>query len=113
MEIKRRDIILVSLDPVIGSEQGKTRPALVVQNDVGNKFSPTIIVAPLTSEIFSKVYPINVYVEKKYTGLDQDSTILLGQIRTIDKKRIIRKLGSLDKELMIKVDKAIMVSLDL
>jgi len=112
MEIKRGYIILVNLDPVIGREQGKIRPALIIQNDIGNKYSPTTIIAPITSKVFSKEFPTNVQVTRD-SGLDCDSTILLNQIRTIDKARIIRKIGKLNANLMRKVDLAIKVSLDL
>ena len=113
MEIKRGDIVLVSLDPTIGSEQGKTRPALVIQNDIGNEFSPITIVAPITSKIYSKEYPTNVEISSKESGLEKKSTVLLNQIRAIDKKRIIKKINNLNNELMTKVNMAIKVSLDL
>lgn len=113
MEIKRGDLILVSLDPVVGSEQGKTRPAVVIQNDIGNKYSPTTIIAPLTSKIFSKEYPINVIISKEETGLKTDSTALLNQIRTIDKRRIIKKLASVGDTTLEKINSAIKISLSL
>lgn len=87
ININRNDIVLVNLDPVIGSEQGKTRPALIIQNDIGNKYSPTTTVAPITSRIFSKQFPTNVEVDKTNSPLREKSTILLNQIRTIDKSR--------------------------
>ena len=110
-DIKRGDIVLVNLDPVIGSEQGNTRPVLILQNDVGNKHSPVTIVASITSKVFEKEYPFNVFVSASDSGLDEDSTILLNQIRTIDKQRIIKKIGSIGDEYIKKVDKAIVVSL--
>jgi len=113
MDIKRGDIILVNLDPVIGSEQGKIRPAVVIQNDDGNKFSPTTIIAPITSKLFSKEYPTNIEIPEGYFGLDKKSTILLNQIRTIDKKRIIKKKGNLNDNFLKKVELAIKSSLDL
>lgn len=113
MEIKRGDLVLVHLDPVVGSEQGKIRPALIIQNDVGNQYSPTTIIAPMTSTIFSKDFPTNVFLLKKNSGLDKDSTILLNQIRVIDKSRIVKKLSRLDYESMKRVDAAIQVSLGL
>lgn len=113
MEIKRGDLILVSLDPVVGSEQGKTRPAVVIQNDIGNKYSPTTIIAPLTSKIFSKEYPINVIISKEETGLKTDSTAPLNQIRTIDKRRIIKKLASVGDTTLEKINSAIKISLSL
>lgn len=113
MDIRRGDIFLVNLEPVKGSEQGRTRPCLVIQNDIGNRFSPTVIVAPLTTKAFSKEYPTNVAVGGEDSGLDSDSTVLLNQIRTIDKSRLIRRLCRLDTTMMQRVDMAIKVSLGL
>ncbi len=113
MRIIRGDIVIVNLNPSIGSEQGKIRPALVIQNDVGNEYSPTTIIAPITSKIFSKEFPTNVILASKDSGLEKDSTILLNQIRTIDKSRVIKRLRSVDKKLMEKVNSAIKISLDL
>jgi mRNA interferase MazF len=113
MKIRRGDIVIVNLDPVIGSEQGKVRPAVVIQNDIGNEFSPVIIVAPITSQIFGKDYPINVKIEKNISGLEKDSNILLNQIRTVDKKRICKNLGSLPNYIITKVDNALKLSLGL
>tara|TARA_Y100000034_G_C6744869_1_gene330729 strand:- start:72 stop:416 length:345 start_codon:yes stop_codon:yes gene_type:complete len=113
MKIKRNELVLVNLDPVVGSEQGRMRPALVIQNDIGNDYSPTTIVAAITTKIFSKEFPTNVTIPSKNTKLDKDSTILLNQIRTIDKSRIVKKLGKLDISIMRKVEMAIKVSLDL
>lgn len=111
--MKRGDIVLVDLDPKKGSEQGKTRPALVIQNDTGNEFSPTTIVAPLTSS-YEKVYPVNVEVKHEGTDLEKDSVVLLNQIATVDiEARIIKKFGSLSAEKMREVDKAIKISLGL
>ncbi len=111
IEIKRGDIVLVNLEPVIGSELGKTRPVLVIQNDVGNKYSPVTIVASITSRVFNKEFLTNVFIPAKDSKLNKDSTILFNQIRTIDKRRIVNKLSSLDESYMKKVDKAIIVSL--
>jgi len=113
MEIKRGDVLLVNLEPVTGAEQGRIRPVIVIQNDIGNKFSPTTIIAPITSKIFSKEFPTNVKASARQSGLKKDSTILLNQIRTIDKSRIIKKVRSLEREIMNKVDLAIKISLDL
>ena len=113
MDIKRGDIVLVGLDPVVGSEEGKIRPALVIQNDLGNKYSPTIIVAPITSKIFNKEFPTNVLIEENASGLEKESTILLNQIRTIDKSRIIKKISKANEVIIKKVDLAIKVSLGL
>ncbi|MDO8741502.1 MAG: type II toxin-antitoxin system PemK/MazF family toxin [Candidatus Woesearchaeota archaeon] len=113
MLIKRGDIVLVNLEPVTGSEQGKIRPAAVIQNDTGNEYSPTTIVAPITSKIFSKEFPTNVAITRKESNLKEDSTILLNQIRTIDKSRIIKKISALNAEMMSKINLAIKVSLAL
>ncbi len=113
MDIQRGDIVLVNLDPVVGSEQGKTRPALVIQNDIGNKYSPITIVAPITSKVFEKEFPTNVKIRSKEFGLEKDSTILLNQIRTIDKSRIAKRLGRVDIDTIYKVNLAIKVSLGL
>lgn len=111
--IKRGDIFLVQFDPVIGSEQGKTRPAIIIQNDEGNKYSPVTIVAAITSKKYSKDYPTNVFITPEESGLKHDSTILLNQIRTVDKQRLIVYLTHLDKKIMEKVNKAIKVNLGL
>lgn len=113
MEIKRGDIFLVNLEPVIGSEQGKTRPCLVIQNDEGNKVSPTTIIAPTTTKFFAKEFPTNVEVTAEQSGLHLDSTILLNQMRVIDKSRLIKKLCHLNSMTMQKVDLAIKISLGL
>ena len=111
MEIKRGDIVLAGLEPVKGSEQGGVRPVLIIQNDEGNKFSPTTVIAPITSKEFTKEFPTNVRISKEESRLNNDSTIMFNQIRTIDKSRIIKKISSLDIYSMNKVDKAIKVSL--
>lgn len=113
MKIKRGEIVLVNLEPVIGSEQGRIRPALIIQNDIGNELSPTTIIAPITSKIYSKEFPTNVFLRKQDSKLDKDSTVLLNQIRTIDKIRIIKKIIMLDDFLMKKVDMAVKISLGL
>lgn len=113
MEIRRGDVVVANLDPVVGSEQGRTRPVLIIQNDFGNKFSPTTIAAPITSKIYEKEYPTNILLKKEDSGLNTDSSILLNQIRTIDKSRIIKKIHALSKEIMKKVDLAVRISLDL
>lgn len=111
IEVKRGDIVLVDLEPIVGSEQGKVRPVSVIQNDVGNDLSPVTIVASITSKVFDKEYPINVFIPSKISGLDKDSTILLNQIRTIDKQRIVKKLGKIDQYYFKKIDSAIVMSL--
>lgn len=113
MEIKRGDIVLAGLEPVKGSEQGGVRPVLVIQNNEGNKFSPTTIIAPITSKEFSKEFPTNVTISKQESKLNNNSTVLLNQIRTIDKSRVIKKISSLDFYTMNKVDLAIKISLGL
>lgn len=113
IQIRRGDIVLVNLDPVVGSEQGKTRPALVIQNDIGNEYSPTTIVAPITSKIFSKQFPTNVEIDSTNSPLKEKSTILLNQIRTIDKSRIIKNYGRISNKKMKEVNEAIMNSLGL
>lgn len=113
MEIKRGEIFLANLEPVKGSEQGGVRPCLIIQNNKGNFFSPLTIIAPITSKIFEKEYPTNVFISKQESKLNKDSTILLNQIKTIDKSRIVKRISSLDSFLMRKVDMAIKISLGL
>ena len=114
LQIKRGDIYFVNLDPVVGSETGKTRPVLVIQNDIGNKYSPTTIVSIITGYSEKKAsYPICVAI-KKDKGLKKDSIVNLSQIRTIDKKRLMPpKLSSLSKNVMDQIDDAIKNSLAL
>ena len=111
MSIKRGDVFYVNLDPTKGSEQSGIRPVLVIQNDVGNEYAPTVIVAPFTTKAFTKQYPTNVNVAKHIGGLKEDCTALLSQIRTIDKSRLERKLGHLPSAVMEEIDEAIKVSL--
>jgi len=113
MIIKKGDIFLANLEPVVGSEQGGIRPVLIIQNDKSNIYSPVTIVAAITSKIFSKEFPTNVLISKEDSGLDKDSTILLNQMRTIDKSRLLKKTGSLDFYILRKVDKALKISLAL
>lgn len=113
MEIRRGDIFLVNLEPVIGSEQGRTRPCLIIQNDEGNKVSPTTIIAPTTTKFFTKEFPTNIEITAEESGLNSDSTILFNQIRAIDKSRLIKKLCHLNPLIMQKVDLAIKISLGL
>jgi|SRR3989344_1050870 len=110
-QIIRGEIVIANLKPVKGSEQGGIRPVLVVQNDTLNKYSPTTIIVPITSKIYTKEYPTNVIIKKEDSKMKVDSTILLNQIKAIDKKRIIKKIGYLDNFTMNKVDRAIKVSL--
>ena len=95
MQIKRGDIVLVNLNPTRGSEQGKKRPAVVIQNNLGNQYSPTTIIAPITSKIFTKEFPTNVQIKPQESSLEKPPTILLNQIRTIDKLRIIKKIATI------------------
>jgi mRNA interferase MazF len=113
MNIKRGDIYYADLSPVVGSEQGGLRPVLIVQNDVGNKYSPTVIAAAITSKISKTKLPTQIDVQGDGAGLAKDSIILLEQIRTIDKKRLKEKMGHLDDETMISVNSAIEVSFGL
>jgi mRNA interferase MazF len=110
---KRGEVYFADLSPVVGSEQGGQRPVLIVQNDVGNKYSPTVIVAAITAKISKANLPTHIEIKKESVGLAKDSVILLEQIRTIDKQRLSQKLGQLDEETMARVDKALMVSLGL
>ena len=111
MEIIRGEIVVANLEPVRGSEQGGVRPVLIIQNDILNKYAPTTIIAPITSKIYTKEYPTNVIIKKEGFKMKLDSTILLNQIKTIDKRRIIRKIGSLNNFTMNVVDRAIKISL--
>ncbi|WP_010246038.1 type II toxin-antitoxin system PemK/MazF family toxin [Acetivibrio cellulolyticus] len=113
MVIKRGDIFYADLSPVIGSEQGGIRPVLIVQNDIGNKYSPTVIASAITSQINKAKLPTHIELSAKDYGLPKDSVILLEQIRTIDKKRLREKIGHLDDELMERVNDALSVSFGL
>ena len=112
-EVKRGDIWLVNLEPTIGHEIRKSRPAVIIQNDLGNKYSPITIVAPITSQNIERTYPIEVVLDKKSSGLEKISKVLLNQIRAIDKRRLIKKLGKIDYETMMNVDYSIKISLGL
>lgn len=111
MVIKRGDIFYADLRPVIGSEQGGIRPVLIIQNDVGNKHSPTVICAAITSKMNKAKLPTHVELDSNRCDIVKDSVILLEQLRTIDKKRLKDKVCHLDDELMEKVDKALIISL--
>ncbi len=111
MEIKRGDIYYADLSPVIGSEQGGIRPVLIIQNDIGNKHSPTIIAGAITSQLTKAKLPTHIEIRRGEFGLIKDSVILLEQIRTLDKRRLKEKIGTLDKTTQLKVDKAILISL--
>jgi mRNA interferase MazF len=113
MVVKRGDIYYANLSPVVGSEQGGHRPVLVIQNDVGNKYSPTVIVAAITSQISKAKLPTHIEISAKQFNIEKDSVILLEQMRTIDKRRLKEKITHLSEEVMGKVDEAIRVSLGL
>jgi len=112
LEIYRGDVFFADLSPVVGSEQGGVRPVLVLQNDIGNKYSPTTIVAAVTSQIDKAKLPIHVELDASQ-GLDRDSVILLEQIRTIDKRRLREQVAHLDDDVMKRVDEALLISLGL
>ena len=111
MQVKKGDIFFADLSPVVGSEQGGVRPVLVVQNDVGNRFSPTVIVAAVTSRLNKANLPTHVPIHADRNGLNRDSVVLLEQLRTIDKKRLREHIGTVDSEVIGIVDDALSVSL--
>ena len=111
MTIKRGELYYADLSPVVGSEQGGIRPVLVVQNDVGNKYSPPVIAAAVTSKINKAKLPTHIELPSESYGLARDSVILLEQIRTLDKRRLKERIGELNELTMSKVDKAILISL--
>ena len=111
MTIRRGDIFYADLSPVVGSEQGGIRPVLIVQNDVGNKFSPTVIAAAITSQRFKTNLPTHIKVDADGCGLAKDSIVLLEQVRTLDKKRLKERMGNLGDDDMNRVDRALSVSL--
>ena len=111
MEISRGDVYYADLSPVVGCEQGGLRPVLVVQNDIGNKFSPTVIIAAITSQLDKAKLPTHIELNKVKFNLNKDSVVLLEQIRTLDKRRLKDKICTLDNMTMQKIDIAIMISL--
>ncbi|WP_203248120.1 type II toxin-antitoxin system PemK/MazF family toxin [Sporosarcina beigongshangi] len=113
MAIKRGDVFFADLSPVVGSEQGGTRPVLVIQNDIGNRFSPTVIIAAITAQIQKAKLPTHVEIDAARYGFERDSVILLEQVRTIDKSRLTDKITQLDDFLMEQVDEALEVSFGL
>ena len=113
MTVKRGDIYYADLSPVVGSEQGGLRPVLIIQNDVGNRYSPTVIAAAITSRMGKTRLPTHIDIYADKAGLSKDSVILLEQIRTLDKRRLKEKMGHLDEALMLRVDNAIAVSFGL
>ncbi|MGI6085690.1 MAG: type II toxin-antitoxin system PemK/MazF family toxin [Acetivibrionales bacterium] len=113
MLVRRGDIYYADLSPVVGSEQGGIRPVLVIQNDIGNKFSPTIIVSAITSQLDKARLPTHIEISGENYGLNKNSVVLLEQIRTIDKRRLREKAGHLDDRLMRRVDNALHTSFGL
>lgn len=113
MSVKRGDIYYADLSPVVGSEQGGLRPVLIIQNDVGNKYSPTVIAAAITSRLGKTRLPTHIDIYADKVGLAKDSVVLLEQVRTLDKRRLKEKMGHLDDRLMTEVNNAIAVSFGL
>lgn len=111
--VKRGDVYFADLSPVVGSEQGGVRPVLIIQNDIGNRFSPTVIVAAITAKIQKAKLPTHVEIDAKKYNIERDSVILLEQIRTIDKQRLTDKITNLDETMMSRVDEALKISLGL
>jgi len=110
---KRGEVFLVNFDPTVGSEIRKTRPAVILQNNVGNRHSPLTIVAAVTSQVKAPLYPTEVQVRASEGGLAKDSVVLLSQIRSIDRRRLVKRLGALSDETMLQVGHAIEISLGL
>ena len=111
--VKRGDIFYADLSPVVGSEQGGVRPVIIIQNDIGNKYSPTIIIAAITSQINKAKLPTHVEISSEEYGLNKDSVVLLEQIRTLDKKRLKEKIGHMTDSDMKKVDTSLLISIGL
>jgi mRNA interferase MazF len=111
--VKRGDIFYADLSPVVGSEQGGMRPVLIVQNDVGNRYSPTVIAAAITSQQNKARLPTHIEIEARTYGLSKNSVVLLEQVRTLDKRRLRERMGCLDEKVMQRVDGAIAISLGL
>ena len=111
--VKRGDIYYADLSPVVGSEQGGMRPVLIVQNDVGNRYSPTVIAAAITSQQNKARMPTHIEIEAHTYGLSKNSVVLLEQVRTLDKRRLRERMGCLDEKAMRRVDGAIAISLGL
>lgn len=109
-EFKRGELYYADLSPVVGSEQGGVRPVLIVQNNVGNKYSPTVIVAAITSQINKAKLPTHIELTRDY-GLQKNSVVLLEQLRTLDKRRLKDKIGVVDDKKMHKIDNALLISL--
>lgn len=108
---QRGEVYVVNFDPTLGAEVKKTRPALILQNDIANRYSPITIVAAVTSQFDESLYPTEVFIKRGEAGLKQDSVVLLNQIRSIDTQRLVRCLGAVDKETVRKIDRALEISL--
>ncbi len=113
MSVKRGEIYYADLSPVVGSEQGGIRPVLIVQNDIGNRHSPTVIAAAITSRLDKAKLPTHITLDAASCGLTKDSIVLLEQIRTLDKRRLKDRMGSIDHEAMDRVDNALSISFGL
>ncbi len=113
MIVKRGDIYYADLSPVVGSEQGGVRPVLIIQNDIGNRYSPTVIATAITSQINKAKMPTHIELDANEYGLSKDSVVLAEQIRTIDKRRLKEKIGHIDEELMTRVNEALEISFGL
>lgn len=113
MSVKRGEIYYADLSPVVGSEQGGIRPVLIVQNDIGNRHSPTVIAAAITSRLDKAKLPTHISLDASSCGLTKDSIVLLEQIRTIDKRRLKDRMGSIDRESMNRVENALSISFGL
>ncbi|MEG0779032.1 MAG: type II toxin-antitoxin system PemK/MazF family toxin [Oscillospiraceae bacterium] len=111
--VKRGDIFYADLSPVVGSEQGGVRPVLIVQNDTGNRYSPTVIAAAITSQTGKAKLPTHIELSAARSGLSRNSVVLLEQVRTLDKRRLREKMGKVDDEAMEQIDTAIAVSFGL
>lgn len=112
-QIKRGDIFYADLSPVVGSEQGGTRPVLIIQNDVGNAYSRTVIIATITARKDKNPLPTHIHIDGKKCGLKKESLVLLERIRTIDRSRLLEYIGRLDEQTMEKVNTALLVSFEL
>ena len=110
---KRGEVYLVNFDPVVGAEIKKTRPALILQNDIANRYSPLTIVSAITSQYGAQLYPTEVLLRAGEGGTKTDSVVLLNQIRSVDRRRLIKRLGSVNPEMMHRVDRALRISLGL
>ena len=113
MTVKRGEIYYADLSPVVGSEQGGIRPVLIVQNDLGNRYSPTVIAAAITSQRDKSKLPTHIELSSRSCGLSRDSVVLLEQVRTLDKRRLKERMGRLDEDAMARIDRALSVSFGL